>query len=332
MHHDYCRQVDQDMLVEAYIAGKLRGEALKKFEEHLRHCEKHTQAVSLEKALKKGITEFARSEMKVKIQKRLQKQHETRFLLLRYAAILLVAVITPLLIYYQYNVTPHVPPVSYYTEEEQTNREEPGPAEKERISEEKKMSPKPAGQPAEKKVPQYKPTVPDKSRITAVKEEVNTPPSPPPKTVLDTEPAAGAGQDIEGLTAAVSARRDQTAGAVPGKTMMEPVSISKYPGAAESKKALEKELEKKVLSDSTRIHTCLHQELSREQMSTFQMTVRLDIDDSGMVKVLEIVDAGHSSQAVQDCLVDIVNHWMVTQGNKQQINFKIRYTQISAGS
>lgn len=332
MHNDYCRQVDQDMLVEAYVAGKLKGEALKKFEEHLQHCEKHTQAVSLEKALKKGISDFARSAMKAKIQKRLEKQHETRFLLLRYAAILLITVITPLLIYYQYNITPHVSPDIYNAEKEQINRKEQEPPEKEHVSEDHKILSKPAGQPAEKKVPLHRPSVPDQNRIAAVKEEMKTPPSPPAKAVIDTEPAAGAGQDIGGLTAAVSARRDQTAGAVPGKTMMGPVSISGYPGSKESKKAVEKELDQKLLSDSTRIHACLHQQLSREQMIAFQMTVRLEIDGSGKVKVLEIVDAGKISRAIQDCLVEIVNHWVVNKGKTQQIYFKIRYTQTSAGS
>jgi hypothetical protein len=236
-------------------------------------------------------------------------------------------VITPLLIYYQYNVTPHVPPVSYYTEEEQVSREEAGPGEAELSSEEKQMPPEPAANQAMR----FKRTIPEQNRKAMAKEQAKTPP-PSAKAVLDTEPAAGTGQDIEGLTAAVSARRDQTAGAVPGKTMIETVSISGYQGSAQSKKALEKELEQKVLSDSTRIQACLQQQLSHEQMIAFQMTVRLDIDDSGMVKVLEIVDAGQSSQAVQDCLVDIVNHWMVNQGNKQQINFKIRYSKISDGS
>ena len=81
MNNDYCRQADKEMLVEAYVAGKLKGEVLNKFEDHLQYCKKHSQAVALEKALRKGITEYARSQMKVKIQKRLEKQHDTRFLL-----------------------------------------------------------------------------------------------------------------------------------------------------------------------------------------------------------------------------------------------------------
>ena len=106
MNEELCRQIDEKMLVEEYVAGRLKGDLLKNFEEHLVHCEKHAQAVLLEKALKRGISEFARTEMKSKLQQRLAKQGDTRFLILRYAAILFIAVITPLIIYYQFNVAP----------------------------------------------------------------------------------------------------------------------------------------------------------------------------------------------------------------------------------
>ena len=79
MDRDFCRQADKDMLVEAYVAGKLKGEALQKFEAHLATCAKHLHAVSLEKALKKGIAEFARSEMKWKIRQRLEEKERNAF-------------------------------------------------------------------------------------------------------------------------------------------------------------------------------------------------------------------------------------------------------------
>jgi len=331
MHNDYCRQVDKELIVEAYVAGKLKGAALIKFEEHLRHCEKHSQAVYIEKALKKGISEFARSEMKLKIQKRLEKQHEARFLLLRYAAILLVAVITPLLIYYQYNITPHLPPGIYSAEGERSGREVAGPEGEELADREKMIPPETSGQPAEKQVPLAKPVVPERKQLAAAKQEVKKPLIPPEPALSQTEPAAGPDLEADGMGAAARAKGKQTGGLLPGKTLMAPVSVSGVRNATESNKALEKELEKKVLDDSTHIKTCLEQHLTGKQIKDFQMTVRLDIDENGKVQVGEVVDTGQSSPALQECLVSLVNRWTVDQKIKQHVYFKIRYPQISAG-
>ena len=100
MDKKFCQQIDQESLVELYVAGKLRGELLEKFEQHLKDCEDHARALSLEKAFKRGVSEFARGEIKSKLRNRLKKREDTRSMILRYAAILLVAVITPLLLYY----------------------------------------------------------------------------------------------------------------------------------------------------------------------------------------------------------------------------------------
>ena len=107
MNKNFCRQIDQESLVEMYIAGKLRGDILQQFEQHLKECQEHAQAVLLEKALKRGVSEFARGELKTKLSQRLKKREDTRFMILRYAAILLVAVVTPLILYYQLNIAPN---------------------------------------------------------------------------------------------------------------------------------------------------------------------------------------------------------------------------------
>ena len=106
MDKNFCQQIDKESLVEQYVAGKLRGDLLDKFEQHIKDCEDHAQSVLLEKALKRGVSEYARGEIKTRLHDRLKKREDTRFMMLRYAAILLVAVITPLILYYQFNVAP----------------------------------------------------------------------------------------------------------------------------------------------------------------------------------------------------------------------------------
>ena len=95
----YCKKIDRDLLVEKYVEGKMDTEERQEFEQHLRECPVHAQAVVLEKALHRGISEFARSEIRTRLKRSIQKREDIRFYIVRYAAILFLVVITPLLYY-----------------------------------------------------------------------------------------------------------------------------------------------------------------------------------------------------------------------------------------
>lgn len=79
MDKKFCQQIDQESLVEHYVAGKLRGQVLTKFEQHIVECEDHARAVLLEKALKRGVSEFARGEIKTRLHDRLKKEKTPDF-------------------------------------------------------------------------------------------------------------------------------------------------------------------------------------------------------------------------------------------------------------
>jgi hypothetical protein len=106
MYDSFCKQIDKEFLVEKYVAGKLSGDVLNKFEQHLTVCAKHANAVALEKVLKRGVREFARSEIKSHIKQRIHKREDMRIMILRFAAFLFVAVITPIILYYQFVLVP----------------------------------------------------------------------------------------------------------------------------------------------------------------------------------------------------------------------------------
>jgi hypothetical protein len=108
MPKSFCDQIDQELLVEQYVVGKLSGDLLDKFEQHITVCAKHANAVALEKALRRGVREFARSELKARIKYRVHKREDMRVMILRFAAFLFVAVITPLILYYQFAIVPDV--------------------------------------------------------------------------------------------------------------------------------------------------------------------------------------------------------------------------------
>ena len=104
MNDSFCQKIDKENLIEKYINGELSSSLVKKLEKHLTVCHKHEKAVALEKMIKEGITEYARNGIKANLRKRIQKTNETRSLILRFAAILFVATITPLILYYHFNI------------------------------------------------------------------------------------------------------------------------------------------------------------------------------------------------------------------------------------
>jgi len=106
MDKDFCRQIDDDDLIEKYIAGKLHGELLNRLTEHLQECIDHSKAVNLEKALSRGVREFARSELKSNLRTQIKKHEISKYYILRYAAILIVAIMAPIVLYYQLVSTP----------------------------------------------------------------------------------------------------------------------------------------------------------------------------------------------------------------------------------
>jgi hypothetical protein len=107
MDKNYCKKIDENLLVEKYVEGKLDPEEIQKFEKHLAECPVHAQAVTLEKALYRGISEYARSEIRSRLRRSVEKKDDIRYYILRYAAILFLVVITPLILYYQF-YTPRV--------------------------------------------------------------------------------------------------------------------------------------------------------------------------------------------------------------------------------
>jgi hypothetical protein len=104
MNKPFCDQIDRESLVEEYVRGKLPGALRAQFEQHLHECARHAREVQLEKSLRNGVIEFARSQVRSTIHKDLRPKEDMRYAILRYAAFLFVAVVIPLLLYYQFRI------------------------------------------------------------------------------------------------------------------------------------------------------------------------------------------------------------------------------------
>ena len=102
MDQKFCKQIDDEDLIEKYISGNLHGELLNRLTEHLAECQMHSQAVNLERALSRGVRDFARSELKTKLRFQIKKHEISKYYIMRYAAVLIVAIMVPITLYYQF--------------------------------------------------------------------------------------------------------------------------------------------------------------------------------------------------------------------------------------
>jgi hypothetical protein len=104
MDKAFCKKIDNESLIEAYVKGTLQPELRMQIEAHIQECPVHAQALRLEKLLNRGIQEYARYEMKKKLTVNVHKADETKLLILRFAAILFAAVLIPVLLYFGFKI------------------------------------------------------------------------------------------------------------------------------------------------------------------------------------------------------------------------------------
>jgi hypothetical protein len=316
MDKKFCQQIDHESLVEQYVAGKLKGKLLEKFEKHLKECRDHAQAVLLEKAIKRGISDFARGEIKSNLKNRLKKKEDTRFLILRYAAILLVAVITPLLLYYQMNVAPD--PMSVSEREESlsigksaeksegsvSEAEEPAETELRTRSSvngterENRIVPASPAESAEN-IPQGTAKAPEKvgrledAQKKKAESEKNqnmlkaAKTSPPPKLEA-TRPLEEEIRTLQDEIPAMAARG--------------------YSGEKESV-FLNQEIEKKMKEDSLAIKTCIEKFISSSDRQTFLLSVTIQVLNGGKIGHVKIIKSSVKSSGLEACLFDIIKTW-----------------------
>ena len=328
MDTNFCQQIDQESLVEQYVAGKLRGELLDKFEQHIKECEDHAQAVLLEKALKRGVSEFARSEIKTRLHKRLKKREDTRFMMLRYAAVLLVAVITPLILYYQFNVAPEDMADSVIQiEDEAVDKNSKKIPEEEDQSEDLPVKELKSEKPASPRS-QERPSQPvTPTAGISLRESGEGTKSADDETPINTKPARLAEQaEAEDLLKSA-----------------EPASVPKieadYPPADEKTARKSKsersaafmstqnvaqtdrnaELNAKILQDSIAIRRCLDTYLSEGEKETFKIDLSIHIQLSGMIEKVEVVKSTHKSVDLEACLIEIIKNWIFTKSERDQL-------------
>jgi hypothetical protein len=318
MDKNICQQIDDEMLVEQYVAGRLKGELLDKFEEHIQTCPNHAHAVTLEKALKRGVSEFARGELKSKIRERLQKREDTRFLLLRYAAILFVAVITPLLLYYQLNVyNSGLEESLSVTKETALKDSSEGQSEGEKqfrkTAEEESVIPPTDGnesrhEPDPIKTAQEieKAEIPGRDTETKIQappplEESAIPPPPVPDAKSDMEKE---GEVLEDLAAR---NRVKTSEGASKRTPPMPMSQAAYHKAPVS--SLSIQLDDKIKQDKLALKYCIESNLEGAELQEYQINLRLHISDDGGIDEIVVINSSKRSDELEDCLTILIKKW-----------------------
>jgi len=323
MDKNFCRQIDQESLVEKYIAGKLRGDLLEQFEQHLKGCEDHAQAVLLEKALKRGVSEFARGEIKTRLSKRLKKREDTRFMILRYAAILLVAVITPLILYYQLNVAPEEMAEALSEKDEIILSDEAIDTHEEELEEEEES-----------------PKTELKARRSAIREVEKEPVQPAPS---EGSASRGAGESVKSTEdiSPVESTEKQRKQASAAEDMLKSVKAT-APPKIEADYPLEQEshmtkdaapppairgfskngqssrlvtaINNKVAEDSSSIKECINSSLDESERQKYLLGLSIQVLDDGKIGEIKIINTTHQSSDLDSCLLKIIKTWTLSDG------------------
>lgn len=328
MKNDFCKIIDKQFLVEQYVAGKLKGQILVQFEEHVRDCALHAEAVSLEKSLKRGVSDFARNEIRMKLRNRLKKREDTRFLILRVAAVLFVAVITPLIIYYQFNIEPDNISETFETSRqirqdkslEVTSVEsEPvppsPPASGIRSVEKKSRTSSAKIQPTTKQVSESK-----SDAISGDSPMMSSGASVTPKEIsapdedISEEAVMGFSEE-ETLSEHTVAAVQKTAPAARGKGFAK----KQYPTK------MELLVDDKYKSQRTQILSCIENKLSGKERDEYALSLKIYIDDDGKVTEIRTVKTSVDNRDVETCILNIIKAWEFEAGTGESIVEKVIY-------
>lgn len=318
MDKNFCRQIDDDLLVEVYIAGKLKGELLNKFEEHLRKCPDHAQAVTLERALKRGVADFARGEIKTRLRARVKQRDDTRVILLRYAAILFIVVITPIMLYYQFNVRPDKL-VSELSEQRSA-----GPKESEIVNEEESVSSDIKDGPVSKGKQGSKKELPAEHKETGIGAISGRGAAPP--AAQKTQPAVKPDdQPIESVSGDQLYKRvasyEAAETSMKSESKRSKLNIDDYNSVE-----LSEETDSILYSQRSEINKCINEHLSPERYTEYFLIVNIEITSEGKVKEVKKLDSSLSDTTIEECIIEIVKKWTITPVSKDiTIEKTIRY-------
>ena len=318
MDKNLCRQIDQESLVEQYVAGKLRGKLLEQFEQHIKDCEDHARAVSLEKALKRGVSEFARGEIKTKLRNRLKKREDSRFMILRYAAILFVAVITPLLLYYQLNVAPEEMAESVSEKEERVISDDAIDGYEEELQKadeppKTELKARRSSLPNSEEEP-IEPTARGGSVDKTPEKSARGPENARPFEARDNQEAESA--QIQNMLKAVKAtappkvEADYSLGEEPQAARdIARAPASRGDGQGEQSPALIAEINRKVAEDSSSIKGCMDNFLGESERIKYKLELSIQVLNNGKIGEIKIIRTTNQSSDLETCLLNIIKTW-----------------------
>jgi hypothetical protein len=293
MDTSFCKKIDEEMLVEQYVKDKLNPEEREQFELHLKDCKKHTQAVALEKAFHRGISEYARSEIRSHLKRSIRKKETMRFYILRYAAILFIVVITPLMLYYQfYMPQPETDQIlttddeAIISEEESIEPQlEPAPVSEDRASRERKEIIR-----SKDLIEQSRATQPEQ-----LPKQIKTPPRTVAKATQmlseekiieeELEPVPTiSGSEIQSLQS--KSRVRDVAGS--GVTFFKSQSVEHF---------------------EERMNDCIVINRSELTVDVYEVTYSYRIDSTGSANAVTLVKASQQNSTLDSCLKKTIQNW-----------------------
>jgi hypothetical protein len=254
----------------------------------------------------------------------LKKREDTRFMMLRYAAILLVAVITPLILYYQFNIAPDemADSVTQIEDKAVTDNSKKITEEEDQREEREIKTKEPA--PAQSGEKPVQPAAPASGVSLRESEEAEQ--SNEEVSINSKQSRLAESKEIEQLLKSVEApsvpkieadvppedetlaRRSKSAGSS---------AYMSAQGTAQPDRSAQ--LNAKILQDSLAIRKCIDTHLSESDKVTFKIDLSIQIQKSGKIETVNVLESTHKSVKLEECLINIIKKWTLLRMERDQL-------------
>jgi len=332
MYDSFCKEIDQELLVEQYVAGKLSGDLLYKFEQHINVCAEHANAVSLEKALRRGVREFARSEIKSRIKQRIHKREDMRIMILRFAAFLFVAVITPIILYYQFVLVPDRIEEAQEQGKIASDTAYSAPAQEDDLSQQAKpeavtidvAGPEDKGISSEERVEIMPPVKSAQDIAGKAGEAVNEPQAVKPPEVAGAAAEAEKSAEEYKLSQDILEEETLVTRKRIGLTSVSAVreasdESSLYVSAADQ--SLQAELTEMIGQQmvlyQAQIQTCVENYLSNEALNAYTIEIEFVIQPEGNITGVQVIKSAVKIPEIENCILEKIKTWKFQVKNTQ---------------
>jgi hypothetical protein len=336
MDKSFCERIDRESLIEEYVQGKLSGELGRQLEQHLRECERHALAVRWETNLRQGVIEFARNQLRSRIRKEYRPPENIRFVVLRYAALVLIMVVVPLMLYYQFRIyrppgtslKEPAPAINVIDSTAKTNARIEAKAKiqtarsttKTQVAGEVKktepvtLAPEPAPEAGENVIPRESESIAPRQPALEGKPSPETSPA-----IIQQSAPAAKKQSADKIKEYLNTEQTMTAGGIARQAdSNQTLSVYTDTGLVTPEKY--NYIREQLAARQSELVNCF----SAQDSSQF-VVVRMTISAQGLVENLKVIESNITIQNTENCILDKIRLWKFAELHQKTVITKKIY-------